>query len=193
MDENLYIVLCMRSFNRGPPLVPITNETQADAADAITISAGSNLNLTRWTRFNRGKFRMSEYIRCFMGALAHEVSIYDSLDGRSLVAYQCAFLRSQWMALRVSFFEAFNLQKAAYRRANGGTAAPGIIEDARPHLLREADGADGAVCVGPDQLPLVDGSKFRVRNTFLELGDVPDPFPMKRSKSSGDLSATFSV
>lgn len=161
-------------------------------ADAVTISAGKNLNLTRWTRF-KGKFCMAEYMRCFLGALDHDISIYDSLEGRSLVPYQCVVLRSQWMPLRDSFFEAFNLQKTAYRRANGGTTAPGMIEDARPHLLR-GDGADvAAVSSDSDQLLADRSSKFVVRNTFLELDDVPDPCPIKRSKSSGDLSATFSV
>eukprot|EP00438_Fugacium_kawagutii_P033890 Skav220979 [mRNA] locus=scaffold1541:29091:40106:+ [translate_table: standard] len=170
-----------------------TDGLKADAADAVIISAGKNLNLTRWTRFNQGKFRMAEYMRCFMGALDHEVSIYDSLDGRNLVPYQCVVLRSQWMPLRASFFEAFHLQKAAYRRANGGTTAPGIIEDARPHMLR-GDRADGAVVSSDSDQLLADSSKFVVRNTFLELDDVPDPCPMKRSKSdSGDLSTTFSV
>lgn len=167
----------------------------------ITISSGSHLGLTKWSRLSRGKFRMVEYMRHFLDALGHDdVHTYDSLESRTLVPYQCVVLRSQWTQIRDSFRQAFHLQKAAYRRANGGTTAPSIVEDVRPHLLgsevhaTSSGGSDSAESDQIDQLPS-EVSKLVVRNTFLELDEV-NPLPkhaMRRSKSeSGDLS-TFSV
>lgn len=201
MDEEFYLVLCMRSFNRGPPLVPDTRDTDNEAdAPLITICAGKHLGLTKWSRLSRGKFRMVEYMRHFLDALGHDdVHIYDSLEGRTLVQYQCVVLRSQWAQVRDSFRQAFHLQKAAYRHANGGTTAPSIVEDARPNLLgcevnaTSSGGSDSAT--ESDPLPTEVARKLVVRNTFLELDEAVNPCPtaMRRSKSeSGDLS-TFSV
>jgi len=49
---------------------------------------------------------------------------HDTLDGRRLVSYQCVVLREDWLRLREVFWDAFRIQKAAYRRANGGKTAP---------------------------------------------------------------------
>lgn len=46
---------------------------------------------------------------------------HESLDGRMLVPYQCVVLREDWETLRELFAPAFGKQKAAYRRANGGS------------------------------------------------------------------------
>ena len=43
-------------------------------------------------------------------------------------SYQCAVRRDEWQKLRREVFSAFGLQKAAYRRANGGTTAPELKE-----------------------------------------------------------------
>ena len=111
--------------------------------------------------------------------------------------YQCVVLRSQWTQIRDSFRQAFHFQKAAYRRANGGTNAPSIVEDVRPHLRgseAHATSSGGSDSAESDKLP-TEVCKLVVRNTFLELDEV-NPCPknaMRRSKSeSGDLS-TFSV
>lgn len=195
VDEEFYLVLCMRSFNRGPPLVPEIRDIEAD--ELVTISAGKHLGLSTWTR-SAGKFRMVEYMRRFLDSLGHDdVKTYDTLESRALVPYQCVVLRSQWMQIRDSFNEAFHLQKAAYRRANGGTTAPSIVEDVRPHLLgSEGHGASsaGSDSAESDQLP-AEVTKLVVRNTFLELDDVVNPpkNAMRRSKSESGDPPPFSV
>lgn len=88
------------------------------------------------------------------------------------------------------------LAESRTRRANGGTTAPSIVEDVRPHLLGSevhATSSGGSESAESDQLP-TEVTKLVVRNTFLD--EVVNPCPknaMRRSKSeSGDLS-TFSV
>ena len=54
--------------------------------------------------------------------MTHEV-----MDGRLLVPYQCIVLREDWLRLREVFWDAFRIQKAAYR-PNGGKTAPTLQE-----------------------------------------------------------------
>ena len=70
-------------------------------------------------------------------ARSEEVEAYDSLDGRELVPYQCVVRRSVWETVKSRFFEVFPLAKTAYRRANGGSSAPGVHEDVEPKYLAE--------------------------------------------------------
>lgn len=189
MDEKLYLVLSMRSFNRGPPLVPQPKDNQ-DLC--VTISAGEDLGLTKWVRFygTSARFRMVEYMRSFLAALGHDIPVYGTLEGRSVVPYQCVVVRSQWMLVRASFAKAFVLQKAAYRRANGGTTAPAMVEDVHPHLVAEEESPESPMAT--DGVP---ETKLIVRNTFLEVDDSSTGSSegcLRRSKSDHDL-ATFSV
>eukprot|EP00435_Cladocopium_sp_Y103_P027844 s2366_g6.t2 len=133
LDAKMYLVLSMRTFNRGPPMIPHDNPC---AKDSFHITAGEPLGLVFWTRFNaHGKFHLSEYVRSFMERLGHPVSTYEVMDGRKLVPYQCVVVRQQWDELRTSFAEAFRVQKAAYRHANGGSSTPSLTEDARPRWI----------------------------------------------------------
>ena len=50
----------------------------------------------------------------------------DTLDGQTLVPYQCVVRRDAWEAVRQRFNEAYPLQKTAYRHANGSSGAPGM-------------------------------------------------------------------
>ena len=102
---------------------------------------------------------------------------YEVMDGHKLVPYQCVVLRHQWDEVRTSFFEAFKVQKAAYRHANGGTTSPRILEDVQPRFVGTNIGG-----FEPEVIKTV------VRKTFLEL-DEADPADkhLKRSNSTGEI------
>lgn len=94
------------------------------------------------------------------------------------------------MLVRASFAKAFVLQKAAYRRANGGTTAPAMVEDVHSHLVAEEESPESPMAT--DGVP---ETKLIVRNTFLEVDDSSTGSSegcLRRSKSDHDL-ATFSV
>ena len=168
IDAKMYMVLSIRSFNKGPPLIPQSGSSD----DIITVSAGEHLGLVSWTRFTPGeKFKLCDYLRCFMGHLGHKMKTYQVMDGRKLVPYQCVVVRHEWEELRKSFFEAFRVQKAAYRHANGGTSTPSLLEDvvprwvARVHDFREE--CAPAACVDE----LVNNKGNASRNFDVDLTD----------------------
>lgn len=90
------------------------------------------------------------------------------------MSYQCAVPTAQWHELRPGLLKAMNLQKAAYRRGNGGTTGPTLVE-ARPHLVEKVEEGRREVMV----------IKTVVRNTFLELDEGPPPLtpPLRRTRS----------
>eukprot|EP00438_Fugacium_kawagutii_P009161 Skav206202 [mRNA] locus=scaffold1844:369914:371377:- [translate_table: standard] len=181
IDAEMYLVLSIRSYNRGHPMVP-----HSEGSDSFTVSRGERVGLVSWARFKPGeKFCMSEYLHCFVKELGYELKTYDTLDGRKLVPYQCVVVRHEWDQLRAAFFEAFKVAKAAYRHANGGTSTPSLSEDAHPHfaLHNSTDFAQ------PEAIKTV------VRNTFLELDEgsiAATDCHLKRSTSTGEVM-TFSV
>eukprot|EP00438_Fugacium_kawagutii_P015808 Skav206884 [mRNA] locus=scaffold3287:13187:18436:- [translate_table: standard] len=190
MDSQMYIVLCMRSFNRGPPMVP-------HSSGEVTITSGKDMGraaaasrrtsppgLASALSPRRDGFCLAEYLKLFMSQLGHALTTYETLDCCKLVPYQCVVKRSDWERLREPFTQAFRLQKAAYRRANGGTTAPALLEDVKPHFSTRRHVHSGdltAVVV-----------KTVVRKTFLELEeDVEVGPPMRRTKS--DVSDVISL
>ena len=63
-----------------------------------------------------------------MERLGHQLQTYGVMDGRKLVHYQCVVVRQEWDQSRASFYEAFKVQRTAYRHANGGPKSPNLIE-----------------------------------------------------------------
>lgn len=202
MDANLYTVFSMRSFNRGPPMLP---EAGDQDSETFHVAAGKSLGLTTWSRFplsDTGRFCLADYLWRFMQKLGHKLTTHKTLDGRTLVGYQCVVLREDWEKVNPFFWEAFRIQKAAYRHANGGSTAPSLTQDVSPNLLVEepeewqrstsrASSASSASAI-PSSVKMV------VRNTFLELEeDVNHKPPMRRTRSdmsclSGEVD-NFSV
>eukprot|EP00434_Breviolum_minutum_P030267 symbB.v1.2.026772.t1/scaffold2699.1/size140064/7 len=197
IDRSFYMVLTMRSFNRGPPMIPYDGEDTG----SFSIAAGQMLGLPLWTRFHAGnqRFHLGKYLQCFMKRLGHKLTTYENLDGRRLVSYQCVVIRSEWEKVKPYFwealveFEAFRIQKAAYRHANGGSSAPTLTQDAQVHLLaptrhlsRDSDESEASAITSPLDTSMV---RTVVRNTFLELDEGRDVPPMRRTRSdlSGDI------
>eukprot|EP00435_Cladocopium_sp_Y103_P021817 s1500_g5.t1 len=193
MDANLYTVLSMRSFNRGPPMFP---EAGDQDSETFQVAAGKSLGFTTWSRFpmsDKGRFCLADYMRRFMQKLGQKLMTYETLDGRTLVSYQCVVLREDWENVKTFFWETFRIQKAAYRHANGGSSAPTLAQDASPHLLAEEL---EEWSTGSDSSAFPSSVKTVVRNTFLELEEDVKP-PMRRTRSdmsclSGEVD-TFSV
>lgn len=197
LDAKMYVVLGMRNFHRGPPLIPVRSEPSSSGSDgsevAITQRHGRE-DLKRWRRFSSEEdpkaFRMAKFLRCFMKELGHPIMTHEVMDGRLLVPYQCVVLREDWLRLREAFWDAFRIQKAAYRRANGGKTAPTLKEDVIPHFLQPSSAAHNEKSHGP-AIPRdgSDGNPYEphlvVRKTFLEVVEVNTSGcrALKRSKS----------
>lgn len=86
----------------------------------------------------------------------NHISTQDSLDGQTLVPYQCVVLRSAWDPLREDLLSVEQLQRSAYRRANGGSSAPALQEEA-PESRRvgtlELDVVSRQTCPDTTRLP----------------------------------------
>lgn len=181
IDANMYLVLSLRSFNRGHPMIPTNDPT---SEESFSISAGEHLGLVSWTRFKSDeKFHLSEYMQCFMERLGHQLKTYEVMDGRKLVNYQCVVVRQEWEQLRTSFYQALKVQKAAYRHANGGVTAPSLVEDAAPRFVLRY------ISCSAQQ----SGIKTIVRKTFVEFEEGSDDSAdcLKRSNSTGEVMAYF--
>lgn len=176
LDANFYIILSLRNFNRGPPMLP------ADSQDSVSISiSGGDLGLCCWTdyRMEDTKFRFPEYLQCFLKKLSLTADVWDTLDGRTLVPYQCVMQRSQWDQIKESVLRALTIQKTAYRRARGGTTAPSLIEDVVPRFATS--------CCQPEVSLVNETTKVVVRNTFLELEEEMLSAGIRRIKSDCEL------
>ncbi|CAK9049301.1 J domain-containing protein [Durusdinium trenchii] len=162
-DESFYVILQIQSFQRGFPLVPVFDEERA----IVTIDAGEALGFRYWTRFQSERFHLRQYLKCFLAAIGQEIEIFDTLDSRRLVPYQCVVCRSQWEAIRARFLDIFRLAKTAYRRANGGTVAPGMQDGVEPRFVPEFHHAMQEGQKRPE-------AQLVVRNTFLDLQEEED-------------------
>ena len=173
MDAKMYLVLSMRSFSRGSPMIPDDCPEKA----SVKISAGTPLGLVAWMPFTVGhKFYLSEYLKAFMAQLGHKsFQTYQVMDGRRVVPYQCVVVRSQWEEVRTGFREAFRLQKVAYRRGYGGTTSPTLREDVSPRWM------PGII--------VTCAAQTTVKKTFVELEEAKPQ--LKRSISTGDVMTCY--
>eukprot|EP00439_Symbiodinium_sp_Y106_P033059 s5659_g3.t4 len=161
LDEEHYIVLAISCTKRGPPLLPAGK----DPTESIDIQAGEAIGFPKWRRFTGSageQFNLPLYLQDFMASLDEDVKIYSQMDGRPLVYYQCAINRRDWHQVRDRFQQVFHLQKAAYRRANGGSNAPSLTEDAVPRFVSNIRHSRDKHSPG---LPV---QKIVVRRTFVD-------------------------
>jgi len=100
-------------------------------------------------------------------------------------------LRQDWEKVKDLVMDAFRLQKAAYRRANGGTSAPGILEVASPHFIGQALSHGELNRKSLPEGPR--GPKMVIRNTFFEVyeGSPTECPSMRRSKSCSNSEMIF--
>lgn len=184
ISAHYYLILSLRNFNRGCPLLPATSD-QTD--QTVTVSAGEELGMARWQEFQSqnadGKLHLAEYLQLFLERLDLSLRIYESWGGQQLVPYQCVVLREEWKEIRSLVFLALRFQKAAYRRLHGGTTAPSLVEDAAPRVTPSS--VSGTVSGATDEL----SCRVVVRKTFLELQEetLEVQEQVKRTKSEPTL------
>eukprot|EP00913_Durusdinium_trenchii_P018392 g17277.t1 len=170
LNSKFYCILSLRSYNRGPPLLPSETD-HVDGVKAITVTAGEDGD-------RQGLF-----------AAIHGTAQNQGLRGLRVLGFTLfgpipvrGAAREE--AVRARFHQAFTFQKAAYRRGNGGTAAPSLVEDAPARF-----------CERPDQPPSdwFPVPKVVVHKTFLELDeDVGPQSPVRKIKSE-KVRMMFSV
>ncbi|CAE7591702.1 FKS1 [Symbiodinium natans] len=159
LDEQHYIVLAVSCTKRGPPMLPASSDLES-----VDIQAGEALGFAKWRRFEGSpdeKFSLARYLQNFMASMGEDIAIYCEMDGRQLVYYQCAVRRSHWSRVCDRFREVFQLQKAAYRRANGGSNAPSLTEDVAPRFVSRSRETR-------EPSPGLPVQKIVVRRTFVE-------------------------
>ncbi|CAJ1376495.1 unnamed protein product [Effrenium voratum] len=170
IDTDLYVVLGLRHFARGSPLLPHVGSAEPDVIISTDAAA--------WTIFRfdaeNTKFQAARYMQQFLERLGYHVRTFDTLDGQKLVPYQCAMRRDEWLRLRGEFLVAFRCQRAAYRRAYGGSQAPDLKEDMVAHFQRTPW---GRTCVEHFEPQLV------VRRTFLHVEEGDDDLQIRKIKS----------
>ncbi|CAJ1352920.1 unnamed protein product [Effrenium voratum] len=178
-DQEFYVVLSLRHFKRGPPMLPHAGPSEPDVC--ISTDRGPSA----WSRFGPEPFQAARYLQLFLERLGHEAEVFDCLDGRKLVPYKCALRRDVWRRIRGDLEQAFSLQKTAYRRANGGTQAPELREDSTN--LRQLPWRAGDLVKVPLAPQLV------VRRTFIDVEEgfhqgstrVPPGFPRGSARAAG--------
>ncbi|CAE7597175.1 unnamed protein product [Symbiodinium sp. CCMP2592] len=173
LDQQFYVVLTIHSWPRGRPFVPVSEQSAEDVEEVTTIDAGRRHGLAYWCRYQprmvgSSSFLLSDYLMLFLERLGEHVDMHQSLDGQELQHYQCAVPDHEWQRVKDRFYNAYMLQKSAYRRANGGQTAPGMSEHAEPRFrtdrgLRMQQPLYRAVPTPPRAPALV------IHNTFLEL------------------------
>eukprot|EP00435_Cladocopium_sp_Y103_P055862 s142_g18.t1 len=178
ISADYYLILSLRNFNRGCPLLPATEPTEATV---VTVST-DELGMSQWQEFQSrsadGKLHLAEYLQLFLERLDLSLKIYESWGGRPLVPYQCVVLRKEWEEVRSIVLPALRFQKAAYRRLHGGTTAPSLVEDVAPRVTERK---------GTDELGDQLSSRVVVRKTFLELQEEVQEETLKRNKSEPTL------
>ncbi|CAE7025697.1 unnamed protein product [Symbiodinium sp. CCMP2456] len=190
-DMQCYVVLTIQSWRRGRPLVPAAADELAQeerqrlhAFDVTTIDAGKRHGLASWVRYHprmvgSSSFLLSEYLTLFLERIGEQASLYQSMDGQELLPYQCAMSREDWDRVQDNFHRAYRLQKAAYRHARGGVAAPGVHEIREPRFCAEEQNvaSDHRLCSSDARLKTV------VRNTFIEVEEELPTSACKRNRT----------
>ena len=174
LEQEFYVSLSVSRLGGLPPLVP----GQSDSC--IYVDAGQSLGLCHWEHFE-GTFHLAEYLKIFLARMGEEICAFQSKDGRKLAPHQCVVRRDQWQQVRGRFFEAFRIQKSAYRRCNGGKNAPVIYENARLELL-DVPRPQRHVRADPQ------GSVLVIHNTFWDVQERPSRSMKRRRTVSFPLS-----
>ncbi|CAE7731402.1 MGLL [Symbiodinium sp. CCMP2456] len=174
-DRTLYMVLSMTSFGLRLPLIPSLGAQTGETGQLTNIKAGQELGLSTWVPYDpvmvgSGAFHLAEYLCLFFRRAGVNVRAYQFLDGQELLPYQCVVQREEWNAARDRFKSVFALQKSAYRRANGGTSVPRIVEENAPRFCREVVGS--FLNEVRPQWDLCKPGPELVHQTFLEIPDA---------------------
>eukprot|EP00930_Biecheleria_cincta_P050187 TRINITY_DN35368_c0_g1_i1.p1 TRINITY_DN35368_c0_g1~~TRINITY_DN35368_c0_g1_i1.p1 ORF type:complete len:419 (-),score=42.66 TRINITY_DN35368_c0_g1_i1:280-1536(-) len=182
LDDEMYVILNLRGCSRGLPLLPLANREEYEAASerSKVEMPGTNTQFASrfWVRANQDGFEFTSYLHDLSGHIGIQLNSFKTLEGRNLAQYQAVVLRKHWLTTWPLFSALWQVQKAAYRKLNGGTTAPQIVQGCAARWRQESC-ADEFRKV--DQRP-----KFRVRRTFIEAEDpasMETSVPLARSLS----------
>eukprot|EP00405_Crypthecodinium_cohnii_P055033 CAMPEP_0206631552 /NCGR_PEP_ID=MMETSP0325_2-20121206/68296_1 /ASSEMBLY_ACC=CAM_ASM_000347 /TAXON_ID=2866 /ORGANISM="Crypthecodinium cohnii, Strain Seligo" /LENGTH=319 /DNA_ID=CAMNT_0054156743 /DNA_START=606 /DNA_END=1565 /DNA_ORIENTATION=- len=151
--KHYYVVLCLQSCSRGPPLLPCKPK---EGMQSVLVGPFA------WVPANPDGFNFPEYLENLLEALEVTAPVWGCLDGRKLVPYQACMRGSDWELVSPRFAELFQHQRAAYRLLHGGKNAPKVKPAAKPNLLNAWT---------TDILPLDDTTVLEERNTFLSISE----------------------
>lgn len=180
-DQNLYVVLSLRTCPQGRPLVPCATSTP-DSSVITVKGVGRAAELTTWMRPS-GTFSFPSYLIDLLLAIGcDDVRVFDCLDGRQLVPYQAVVCRDQWEALSPFFQDVWSTHRVAYKRLNGCKHAPTIVDGRQPRegepVTSEEAKLDGS------------GYNITVRKTFIEVGDDEELSSPERRRRRGARSSS---
>jgi len=124
-SQNLYAVLTMKGWKKKGHVLLLPSGPES-ATLHMTTAGGC----TSYWKHAAEDASMSDYLESFFKHLFpdRQIQVYDSLDGRQLVHYQCAIKKEDWHYVKPSFEEAFLLHRSAFRRAHGGSIGPSLVD-----------------------------------------------------------------
>ncbi|CAE7773448.1 unnamed protein product [Symbiodinium necroappetens] len=130
LDRSYYTILHLRNCNRGPPLLPFSPSTlpQRRLDESWVLVTDDQGIDSYWTRWNTPDFNFYLYLGEFLHRNNIQLKLYGELNGKCLVPYQVAVRTQDWSLCKDQIHSAFHNQQRAYRRLNGGVAAPRIGE-----------------------------------------------------------------
>lgn len=139
VDVGCFIVLRMRKCCRGPPLSPIACQ---DARDLPAVFV--ELDGTYWLpEKDPRSFSLCSYLKHMLTYCGQDSGlIFDRLDGRRLIYFEAAVQGSLWPSLHAVIQPVMKMQQQAYRRFNGGSAAPHLHVENSPRFQDDAPDLD---------------------------------------------------
>ncbi|CAE7616485.1 unnamed protein product [Symbiodinium necroappetens] len=172
IDAKMYRVLVVNSCKRGPPLLPLPPDSSEEPAVRVRTDDDPIL-LESWIRMPSGKFHFAAFVNQFTRNLRLDLEAFDTLDGQRLVHYQCVVRSDRWASVQEMFMAAFNVQRRAYRRLNGGSIAPSVCADAEPRFVFDDKLAELSQNLTQEEETSAQ-HHVKVRRTFLEVDEDSD-------------------
>ncbi|CAE7726525.1 unnamed protein product [Symbiodinium sp. CCMP2456] len=162
LDRSYYTILHLRNCNRGPPLLPFSPSTvpQRRLDESWVLVTDDQGIDSYWMRWNTPDFNFYLYLGEFLHRNNIQLKLYGELNGRPLVPYQVAVRTQDWSLCKDQIHSAFHNQQRAYRRLNGGVAAPRIGEAPEARFQLRAPHAKKPCFASPS-------TDVVVRRTFL--------------------------
>eukprot|EP00929_Paragymnodinium_shiwhaense_P086433 TRINITY_DN4694_c0_g1_i10.p2 TRINITY_DN4694_c0_g1~~TRINITY_DN4694_c0_g1_i10.p2 ORF type:complete len:188 (+),score=33.56 TRINITY_DN4694_c0_g1_i10:203-766(+) len=162
--ENFYKIVCLRGCCRGPPLIPFDEPSETTTIEQI--------GGWYWQANEEGMFTFPAYLQKLIRTCGSDTRVFSSLDGRRLVPYQAAVLRSEWDLIEKKLKDLFSAQCSAYRFLRGGSGAPKLKAEVNARFVSESKPLSE-----PTKLSLDDFMIFKVEhNTFLDFQVAQDNF-----------------
>ena len=186
IDANMYVVLGVDSCKRGPPLLPLPAGSTQEP-DVTVRTEDDPVPLGSWIRMPPGRFHLAAFVNRCAANLGLDLEAYDSLDGQPLVHYQCVVRSDKWQLVQDQFLAAFQIQRRAYRRMNGGSIAPNVRADVGPRFVFDKKLAELGQHLTREQTAAQ--HYVKVCRTFLEVDEDSDSDeelhrPTRRAKTT---------